>query len=148
MPHSFLSLRSSTDAILKKRNCPESWRTLDQEDHTKPLWKTCFGPHTSATHHSVVHKYSCSYFPFSQFSARHTYQQAHDKFVKKDHSDTSYSHLESHIYSFHVSEVAARSCFIVGNNLEKNVVISQLAKIKGWTNRQTMLCVHNIVISF
>lgn len=46
-----------------------------------------------------------------------TYQEVHNKFVKEDNSNTSNSHLEFHISSFHVSKVATRKCSIVCNNL-------------------------------
>lgn len=51
---------------------------------------------------------------------QNTYQELHDKFVQKDNSNASDSHVELHIYSFHVSEVTTSSCVIVRNNL-KNI---------------------------
>ena len=49
---------------------------------------------------------------------RGTYQEVHNKFIKEDNSDTANPHLEFHVNSLHVSEVATTSCSIVDNNLE------------------------------
>ena len=48
-----------------------------------------------------------------------TYQKVHHKFVEEDNSNTSNSHLEFHINSFHVPKVSTRSYFIEDNNLWK-----------------------------